>query len=151
MIDDLLSLAEELTRRDAGRPKQSSLRRAAASAYYAVFHAVAKMCADELVGPSKPWSVYTPIYRSVDHNAALRVLKSARFHDEGSQVAAIGLAFTRLHDARIEADYLPEPFAYSRQETRDLILEAQGVIAAIAALPPPTRLSLAVKLIAKTR
>ena len=123
MIDDLLSLAEELTRRDSGRPKQASLRRAAASAYYAVFHSVAKMCADELVGSSKPWSLYTPIYRSVDHSAALRVLKSARNHEEGSAVAAIGLAFTRLHDARIEADYLPEPFSYSRQETRDLILE----------------------------
>ncbi|MGA8172582.1 MAG: hypothetical protein WB816_17365 [Methylocystis sp.] len=66
MIDDLLALADDLAQRDSGRPKQASLRRAVATAYYAVFHALAKMRADRLIGFSKPWDVYTPIYRSID-------------------------------------------------------------------------------------
>ncbi|PWB94492.1 hypothetical protein [Methylosinus sporium] len=52
MIDDLLGLADELAGREAGRPKQASLRRAVATAYYAVFHTLAKLCADQLIGAS---------------------------------------------------------------------------------------------------
>ncbi len=38
MYDDLIELAEFIAKRDAGRPKQASLRRAISTAYYAVFH-----------------------------------------------------------------------------------------------------------------
>jgi hypothetical protein len=39
--DDLLELAEHLARREAKRPKQTSLGGAISAAYYAVFHALA--------------------------------------------------------------------------------------------------------------
>jgi hypothetical protein len=53
--DDLLDLADYLARRESGRPKQVSLRRAIATAYYGLFHALAFLCADTLVGWSKSW------------------------------------------------------------------------------------------------
>ncbi len=151
MIEDLLSLADELTNRDAGKPKQASLRRAVATAYYAVFHALAKMCADQLVGATKPWDVYTPLYRSVDHSGARRVLREARNHSFDPAIAPIALAFVKLHDARIAADYIPEPLGFSRRQTKDLIQEARGAIRAIDALSPDTQLRLAVQFVTKTR
>lgn len=151
MIEDLLVLAEELANRDPGRPKQISLRRAVATTYYAVFHALAKMCADQPIGVTKPWSVYTPIYRSADHSAARKALRENRSQASDPMVAAIALVFIKLHDARIAADYVPEPFGFSRQEIRDLILEARGVVAAIDALPQETKLRLAVQFLTKTR
>lgn len=152
MIEDLLILAEELAGREGGRPKQASLRRAVATAYYAVFHALAKMCADQLIGPSKPWEVYTPIYRSLDHGAARKVLREARKTSAfAAEVEAIGLAFLNLYDKRIEADYIPEPFRYSRQDVKDLIQDARSAIASIDGLPDETKLSLAVQFLTKAR
>ncbi|MGJ0506624.1 MAG: hypothetical protein ACR652_05705 [Methylocystis sp.] len=151
MIEDLLALADELANRDTGRPRQASLRRAVATTYYALFHALAKMCADQLVGKSKPWDVYTPVYRSVDHAVARKVLREARSHAAGQPIAAIGPAFLELHDKRIAADYMPAPLGYSRKEIIDLIQEARGAITALDALEPDTKLRLAVQLITKTR
>jgi hypothetical protein len=152
VIDDLLMIAEELVDRESGRPRQASLRRAAATAYYAVFHALAKLCADQLIGYSKPWDVYTPVYRTMDHGAARRAFERARKGSvSGGAVETIGLAFVNLQDARIEADYVPEPFKYSRREVKDLIMEARSAIAAIETLPAETRLQLAVLFLTRTR
>jgi hypothetical protein len=152
LIEDFLILAEELAGRDGGRPRQASLRRAVATAYYAVFHALAKLCADQLIGASKPWQVYTPIYRSLDHNAARKVLREARRTSIFSvEVEAIGFAFLNLYDKRIEADYVPEPFRYSRQDVKDMIQDARRAISSIEGLPPETKLALAVQLLTKAR
>ncbi len=48
MIERLLALAEELAK-TAGN-SLTLKRRAVSTAYYAVFHALAKLCADELLG-----------------------------------------------------------------------------------------------------
>lgn len=152
MIDDLLALADDLAKRETGRPKQASLRRAVGTAYYAVFHALAKMCADQLVGTTKPWDVYTPIYRAINHAAARKVFSSVRKdHGDGAAVAAIGVTFSSLHEKRLEADYDPEPFSHTRQEVKDLIQEARNAIEAINSLPPETKLRLAVQFVTKTR
>jgi hypothetical protein len=152
VIEDFLVLAEELAGRERGRPRQTSLRRAVATAYYALFHALAKKCAEHLIGPSKPWEVFTPIYRSLDHGAGRKVLRDARRNSSfPPEVEAIGFAFLNLHDKRIEADYVPEPFRYSRQEVKDLIQEARSAIASIDGLPMETKLALAVQLLTKAR
>lgn len=152
MIEDLLLLADDLTRREQRRPKQVSLRRAVATAYYAVFHAPAKCCADQLVGYSKPWTVYTPVYRMLDHATARRFFERARRSaDDDRVIAKIGLIFVKLHEARTTADYLPEPFAPSRQDVREIVDEAREAVKAIEGLPGQTKLHLAVHLIAKAR
>lgn len=152
MIEDMLCLAEELVRREPGRPKQASLRRAVATAYYAVFHALAKCCADQLVGSSRPWEAYTPVYRMLDHSTARRVFERARRGtDESHAIAKIGLIFVNLHEARTKADYVPEPFAVSRQGVIEIVGETRKAVKAIERLRSSTKLLLAVQLIAKTR
>lgn len=152
MIEDLLELAEGLAVKEINRPKQASLRRAAATAYYAVFHALAKLCADQLVGATRPWDTYTPVYRALDHAAAGQILREMRKDQTyGHLVAPIGLVFAKLYDIRIAADYVPAPFAYSRQEIKDMVGEARDAIQAINALPAELKLRLAVKFVTKKR
>ena len=52
--DDLIRIAEHLAsggvRGRIGRPVQAELRRAVSATYYALFHALARCCANMLVG-----------------------------------------------------------------------------------------------------
>jgi hypothetical protein len=152
MIDDLLDLADHLARREAGRPKHISLRRAISTAYYGVFHALAKLCADELVGWSKTWEAYTPIYRTLDHSTARRLFDRARDGTiYGEEVAEIGRLFITLQQARYTADYDPRPFSISRQEALELIDRARRAVQAIRYIPAEKRLLLAAHLVARQR
>ena len=151
MIDDLLDIAADLTRREAQKPKRASLCRAVSSAYYAVFHALAQLSADELVG-RKSWTVVTPIYRSLEHQKTRMVMNTARSRWRSvPEMRDIAVTFITLQDARHMADYSPEPLKFKRHEVLDLIDSAVRAVAAIRNLPQPLRLELAVQLIAKPR
>ena len=144
--EDLLILARDLARRELGKPKSVSLRRAVSSSYYALYHALARLCADSLVGRSRPWSLYTPVYRALDHRRTLTVLGS-----HGASIVAIADAFKNLQEARHEADYSPEPFSYNRDGANDLIDSAEQAVSFIDKLAPDEKLALAIKLIVKSR
>jgi hypothetical protein len=150
MHDDLLDIASHLAQLDKGKPRQTSLRRAVSSAYYALFHALARLCADELVGFSKPWGVHAPIYRSLDHGRAKDVFKRISSH-RGSGVAIIGQIFILLQERRHAADYDPSPFPFGRAETLDLIEQSRQAIEQISKLPDEDRLFVATQLVARTR
>ena len=62
-----------------------------------------------------------------------------------------GFTFVKLQEARIKADYVPEPFAHSRQAVEEIVGEARKAVKNIQALPSATKLRLAVQLIAKVR
>jgi hypothetical protein len=156
MHDDLLDIAARLAQLDEGKPRQTSLRRAISSAYYALFHALARLCANHLVGWSKPWEVYSPIYRTMDHGRAkeaFRRISSTR----GRHIAFIGETFILLQERRHWADYDPSPFrigqakTLGRDETRDLIEQARQAITQIESLSAEDSLFLAAQLIARTR
>lgn len=150
--DDLLELADHLARREAGRPKQISLRRAISTAYYAVFHALAHLCAKELVGWAKPWEAFTPIYRALDHSAAKKLFDRDRDGQiYGEDVAEIGRIFISLQQARYTADYDPEPFSPSRREALELIRLARQAVQATRTIKADKRLLLAVHLIVRQR
>ena len=73
--EQLLEQAEQLFAPSAaGAPRQVDLRRSISAAYYAVFHFVLSMAADQFVGATKRQSSrYVLVYRSVNH-AALKKL-----------------------------------------------------------------------------
>lgn len=152
MVDDLIDIADELARREPGRPRQASLRRAVSSAYYGLFHALAGLCADELIGWSQPWEVFTPVYRSLDHASAKKLFQQARDGRLlGPEVAAIGRVFILLQEQRHTADYNPEPLAFGRAGVLELVAQSREAIRALRALPRERRLKLAVHLVAKPR
>jgi uncharacterized protein (UPF0332 family) len=150
--DDLLEIADDLARREkAGRPKQASLRRAISTAYYAVFHALAYLCADRLVGWKKSWEVFTPIYRALDHSAAKKLFVQDRNGDTyGKDVAEIGRIFILLQQERNAADYDPE-FTSSREKTLELIRLARQAVEATLTLNADKQLLLAVHLVRRQR
>lgn len=150
--DNLLELAEHLARLEPGRPKESTLRRAVSTAYYAVFHALAFLCADELVGYNRPWEAFTPIYRTLDHSAARKLFERARSKNlYGEEVADIGGAFIDLQEQRHRADYDPQPLGLTRNGALELIDKARKTILAIPSLPVEKKRMLAIQLIANPR
>jgi len=151
MHDDLSDIAADLARREqAGRPRQASLRRAISTAYYALFHALAALCANQPVGFTKPWDVYAPIYRTLDHGRAKDVFRriSGAY---GAQIASIGQTFILLQERRHTADYDPSPFPLGRAETLDLIEQVRQAILLIERLADDERLLVATQLISRTR
>jgi hypothetical protein len=150
MHNDLLDIAARLATLDEGRPRRTSLRRAISSAYYALFHALAVLCADQLVGYSKLWEVYIPIYRTLDHGRAKEVFKRISY-SRGPHIAFIGQTFILLQERRYTADYDPSPFPLGRTETVDLIEQVRQAILRIDQLANEESLFLATQLIARTR
>jgi len=123
MHHDLLDIAGDLARREqAGRPRQASLRRAISTTFYALFRAIAYLCANELMGWTNPWEVFTPIYRTLDHGRAKDTFKRISIQ-QGPRKAVIGQTFILRRHA---ADYDPAPFPFGRSETLDLIEQARG-------------------------
>jgi hypothetical protein len=150
MHDDLLDIAAHLAQLEKGKPRQTSLRRSISSAYYALFHALASLCANRLVGFTKPWEVYAPIYRTLDHGRAKDVFKRIS-SQHGPQIAAIGQTFILLQERRHTADYDPAPFPFGRAETLDLIEQVRQAISQIERLADDEGLLVATQLIARTR
>lgn len=147
--DDLLEIAAQLARLETRRPKQASLRRAVSTAYYALFHALAASCAEQLIGWSKPWAAFSPIYRSLDHAKAKKILQNAAAY--GPNAALIGPVFIQLQERRHLADYDPEPFALGRSETLELIALAAEAVRAVREMPDEQALLLATHLVGKQR
>ena len=61
------------------KPRQADLKRAISTAYYALFHAMAKDAADMLVGvgADRPDKAWTQLYRALQHGDAKNAIKLA--------------------------------------------------------------------------
>ena len=117
----LLDLADRFTNFGPGAPRQTDLRRAISSAYYAVFHAVAAAAADDFVGPTKRDTPrYALVYRSIDHSPLRKlcenVVKSnlpTKYKSYvpsggfGTDLVAVANALVELQEKRHKADYDP--------------------------------------------
>lgn len=78
-FEHLLEQAEALIEAPpAGPPRQVNLRRAISAAYYALFHYILTMAADEFVGTTKRTTPrYSLVYRSVDHSSLRKLCLDA--------------------------------------------------------------------------
>lgn len=153
--EDLIALAKELVHRDSGRPKQASLKRAVSSAYYAVFHALARECVERTIGfrfsSPRYWETVTPLYRSVDHGAA-KSLFNRLLNDTTSpaELKDFARSFIDLQAERVRADYDPRP-SFTRWESHGTVANAERAIKQIQALSDDIRRELAVQLITRQR
>lgn len=150
MIERLLALAEELAEKSSRSP--TLRRRAVSTAYYALFHALAELCAQELLGSgtSKRSNEYVRIYRSLDHGT----LKNAFAAPPLKGIPAlqtIGNRVVRLQSERIRSDYLPEQPIYTTEQSIDLVKSAKVALLSITKLSQGDRRTLAVHLLFKSR
>lgn len=109
--DDLLKTAERLVDSGPGKPKQSDLRRAVSTTYFAMFHTLAKCCADVVVGSSgsqRSPEAWQQVYRALEHgfakNSCSNKMMMSKFPREIQDFAH---AFVEMQIKRHQADYDP--------------------------------------------
>jgi hypothetical protein len=153
MIEDrLLQVACELSKRTGRRPREAFMRRAVSTAYYAMFHALARLCADQLIGGIHVRTMaWGRVYRALDHKATKTTMRSAEAAGLAPAIAAFGEAFAVLQERRIQADYDPVPFRYYFNETSSLIDLAKTAIEGLDSLGPDERRALAALLLFRQR
>jgi len=152
MVSRLLEAAELLI--EQGDNSSAFRRRAVSTAYYAVFHALAKRCADELLQPiGRSSDEYSRVYRALEHGT----LKSAFSLKESplnkrQNLRTIGDSLVRLQSERHRADYLP-PIAnvFSLRQAQKLVNQARSAITEIEALNKQDRRILATHLLFRSR
>jgi len=150
MVARLLDLADGLLQ--SGPRSSAARRRAVSTAYYAVFHALAKVCADGLVpAAGRNSDEYARVYRSLDHGTLKSAFRTAPLADR-DVFRNLGDLIVRLQSERHRADYSP-PVAnvFSSEQTEKLIAQARQVISGIEALETADRRTLAVCLLFKAR
>lgn len=108
--DNLLATARKLLA-PSGRPRQSDLRRAMSTAYYAVFHQLCWTVADTFIGgqsAQRSTEAWCQAYRALDHSFAKKQCRDTEAIKHFPQaVRDIAVVFVDLQLARHLADYDP--------------------------------------------
>ena len=136
-------------------------RRAISSAYYAVFHALARVATQEFIGEaefvgetrdtSRPdIDAYTHVYRQLDHGTLKKIFDAKPLADNQT-LRKIGTDAVALQSERLRADYLPSADLYSNAKFDELIAIASRTVQSIQALSPTERRMLSVYLLFKKR
>lgn len=151
MINGLLARARA-SLAGARRPKAAFLRRSVSDAYYALFHALALMCANQLIGVTASDSeAWRRTYRALDHGKAKQEFLRKDLQRRDPAVQRIAFAFIDLQEARHNADYDPISPLRRRSDVEPLIQTAEAAIGDISALHPDLARELAAVLIIKAR
>jgi uncharacterized protein (UPF0332 family) len=134
----LLDAAETLLRE--GKRSNAFRRRAVSTAYYAVFHALAKLCADYLTRSAvRSTDEYSRVYRSLEHGALRNAFAQSPLKEHKS-LSRIGELAIKLQVERHRADYLPPlSGSFSSREVQELIDEAREAVLEIENLKPRNR------------
>jgi aminoglycoside phosphotransferase (APT) family kinase protein len=150
----MLDLADKLAAEE-GRSSSAVRRRAISTAYYAVFHAVVKICADSLLQPGatrdRTSDEYARVYRALEHGT----LKNA-FAQEKSPLRSrqalrrIGELIVPLRSARFIADYSPPVTnVFTPRQGRDFVAQARKAVSELNGLDDEDRRVLAAWLLFK--
>lgn len=150
---ELLRLAAILADTPGGTPgfMHVGRNRAISTAYSAVFHRLARLCAVELAGLQPSRSAYQHIYRSIEHTAATTLFKKLLKDPVASEpLKIVASIFIDLQAKRHEADY--DPFFYvNRREVAPVIRDAETALNNIEQLVNSEKKLLAARLIGRTR
>ena len=107
---DLLETARILAAADRrGAPRQSNLRRAISTAYYALFHCLARCVADSFVGgvsADRSEIAWRQAYQSIEHSQARRRCQNKAGMDKfPAKIQNFARLFSIAQKRRHEADY----------------------------------------------
>lgn len=153
MSQDWIRTARRLAKAAPNRPQQSDLRRAVSTAYYALFHTLARDAANRLVGmeTATPHSAaWTQIYRALDHGTARAGCEHVRRLNFPEPLAGCADTFLILQKERHKADYDPD-YRTSRPEALALVTQAESAITAFNAADATGRRAFLVHLIFNRR
>ena len=139
-----------------GRPRETDLRGAVGKIYYALFHILARTCADMVVGSTvtdQNREAWRQTYRALNHGYARRQCGRLKMMEQFPiEIRRFGEMFVEMQRLRHIADYDPYPAEYyKRGEILKQIEEAQRVINNFLSLPAANRRSFAVYVLLPTR
>ena len=151
MSNPLLTTARKLTR-SADKPRQSDLKRAVSTAYYAMFNFLARECADLLIGTGKSRGqpAWGHVHRALEHGHAKNACAQTANLGFPNGIIEFANMFVALQEQRHNADYDPS-IRYSRAETIQLIDAAELAINEFKSAPRPDRRAFAVLVLLKKR
>jgi hypothetical protein len=108
---DLIAAGDILLDANSHRPSQAALRRAVSTYYYAIFHCLARECADLLIGGDhsrRSDPAWRQVYRSLEHgHAHTRCRDRAMMRLFPKEIEDFASVFVTMQDKRHEADYDP--------------------------------------------
>ena len=134
----LLAAARSLLEaaRDSG--DSAHARRAVSTAYYAMFHCLARMCADRLArsrGLPLRHATRQAVYRSLQHGRAKRQCTNPRVISAYPKaVRSFAAGFAALQQRRHRADYDPT-LAFKVSQARESVDQAEELIRALQGAP----------------
>jgi uncharacterized protein (UPF0332 family) len=149
---ELITTAKRLARYGARRPRQSDLCRAISTAYYAMFHTLAKDCADRLIGTGARRSnpAWLQVYRALDHGFAKQACQRVGKLGFPRDIVNFANTFESLQIERHRADYDPTA-RYTRAEVLLTITEAERAIEGLRKVARQDRTAFAALVLLKTR
>lgn len=152
--DDLLSVADDLVSTTSRKPRQTNLRRAVSTAYYAMFHCLARCCADTLIGSrsadrSRP--AWRQVYRALEHGFAKNSCKNQTIMKKfPKDIEDFANTFVSLQRKRHSADY--DPFSqFTKLEVKSDISATRDTIERFQSTPIKDRRAFAAFVLFKSR
>lgn len=144
----MIVTARKLAKASPNKPRQADLKRAVSTAYYALFHAMAKDAADMLVGigPDRPDKAWAHTYRSLQHGGAKSACEAVRNLNFPNTIKTCADAFVALQQKRHDADYDPD-YRVLRAEALEAIKLAEDAIRDLKASPKRDRRAFAVQIL----
>lgn len=152
MSRDLLETAKRLVELGRGSARQSDLKRAVSTAYYALFHAMARNAADCLAGADDRAGdpSWAHVYRAIEHGFARKACEQATKLGFTESIARCAFLFVELQGRRHAADYDPG-FTVTLPEAETAVELAEEAIAALEASPRRDRRAFAIQLLLRRR
>jgi hypothetical protein len=140
--------------RSSRRPRQSDLKRAISSAYYAMFHALCRTVADGMIGTAgsiRSAPAWRQAYRSVEHGFAKAQCSNGKVMTRFPQeIQDFGNLFVKLQEDRHNADYDPMS-RFQRSDVVQIIAAVEETIKLYRRAPVKDRRAFAVWATMKAR
>ncbi len=141
MIDELLTLAEELARREQSVAK----RRAISTAYYAAFHALCELVADAFISDRKS-KMYERIYRHIEHSAVNNPDLFRISDNQSENFGNVRDLLLNLRQSREIADYSPRSND-APLDAEFAVAEARNIVEIIRSIQSEDRYNLALNIL----
>jgi hypothetical protein len=135
---ELIAQANRLAQATQQRPRQVDMNRAVSTAYYALFHTLAKLCADSVVGTGAARSnkAWLQTYRALAHGFAKNACAKAGSKSFPPEIIRFASVFFELQELRHDADYDPSRI-FKRSDVIPIIARAERAILDLPAAPRP--------------
>jgi hypothetical protein len=152
--DDFIATARDLVEGTSrGRPRQTNLRRAVSTTYYALFHCMAICCADMLVGgvgANRSAPAWRQAYRALQHTTARQRCAQPTIKRFPNDIQDFAIEFVAMQRKRESADYDPDGTFYKSDVLQD-INTTENVIGQFMKAPLKDRRAFAVYILLNIR